>query len=191
MARTDTLTFRNRVFKQLRAAGLNSVKAKAARTAILAGAYAAGYPEIADDYAACVSFDSEDFQSVYVDDNGIARFGSPLRDELQPLVSTTPSEEQNKLSSELLEMLPDLYSAEGEEKDRLNAIYSAKRDAILAINPHVHAFVADPDGGEYFHNLHKAEYGFRPRGFRTYAQMRDEIESITRNAQNVEFDVAA
>ena len=99
-----------------------------------------------------------------------------------------PTEEQRKLSDELVDMLSSLYAAEGDEKDRLNAEYSAKRDAILAINPNVHAGVADPDGMEFYHNIHKSEYGFRPRGHFTYAEMRADIERICRNAENIRIE---
>ena len=102
-----------------------------------------------------------------------------------------PTEEQNTLYNELVDMLGDLYAAEGEEKDRLSAAYSAKRDAVLAINPFVHANIADPDGMEFYHNIHKSEYGFRPRGFLTYAMMREKVERILRNAENVEVREAA
>lgn len=102
-----------------------------------------------------------------------------------------PTEEQRKLSDELVDMLSDLYAAEGAEKDRLNAEYSAKRDRILAINPNVHAGIADPDGMEFYHNIHKSEYDIRPRGHFTYAEMRADIERIRRTAENIRVEEAA
>lgn len=102
-----------------------------------------------------------------------------------------PTEEQLKLSDELVDMLSDLYAAEGAEKDRMNAEYSAKRDRILAINPNVHAGIADPDGMEFYHNIHKSEYGIRPRGHFTYAEMRADIERIRRTAENIRVEEAA
>lgn len=102
-----------------------------------------------------------------------------------------PTDEQKELYNELVDMMMgDLYSAEGEEKARLNAEYSEKRDRILAINPNVHAGIADPDGFEFYHNIHKSEYGFRPRGYITYAAMREDIERIRRTAENITFDPA-
>ena len=189
--RTNTQTFAKRVFRDLRNEGLSSVKAKAARGAIVYAASQFGFPELSDKARARVSFDSSETQSVYIDDDGIARFVCELDARHQPLITSEPTAEQLALSEELVAMLSDLYAAEGEEKDRLNAAYSDKRDAILAINPHVHAGIADPDGMEFYHNIHKSEYGFRPRGFLTYAMMREKIERICRNAEEVRIDKAA
>lgn len=181
--RTNTKTFAKRIFRDLRAEGLSSVKAKAARGAILYAASQFGFPELSDTARARVSMDSLEVQSVYIDDQGIARFVCELAPAHQPLINTEATAKQNALCDEMVDMLSDLYAAEGEEKNRLNAVYSAKRDAVLAINPHVHANIADPDGMEFYHNIHKSEYGFRPRGFLTYAMMRSEIERILRNAE--------
>ena len=102
-----------------------------------------------------------------------------------------PTEEQRKLSDELVDMLSDLYAAEGEDKTRLNAEYDAKKARILAINPNVHAGIADPDGYEFYHNIHKSEYGFRPRGHITCQEMRADIERIARTAENIRVEEAA
>jgi len=115
-------------------------------------------------------------------------FDQPERVEINPNAATP---EQEALSNELVDMLSDLYAAEGDEKDKLNAVYTAKRDAILAINPDVHAGVADPDGMEFYHNIHKSEYGFRPRGHFTYAEMRADIERICKTAENITVEAAA
>lgn len=188
---TNTKTFAKRIFRDLRAEGLSSVKAKAARGAILYAVSEFGFPDLSDTARARVSMDSVEVQTVYIDDEGIARFVCELAPAHQPLISTEPTAEQIALYDEMVDMLSDLYAAEGEEKDRLNAAYSAKRDAVLAINPFVHAGTADPDGMEFYHNIHKSEYGFRPRGFITYAQMRKKVESLLRNAENVRVDKAA
>jgi len=177
--RTDTKTFRNRMFRDLRNEGLTSRKAKAAAAALVYAAETYGFPQLADNSRARVSFDSIDTQQVYVDDDGIARFCTVLAPIHQPLISTEATAEQIALRDEMEAMMcGDLYEAGGEEKKRLNAIYTAKRDAVLAINPYVHANVADPDGYEFYHNIHKSEYGFRPRGFLTYAMMREKIAMI-------------
>lgn len=189
--RTNTKTFANRVFRDLRAEGLSSVKAKAARGAIVYAASQFGFPELSDTARARVSMDSVEVQTVYIDDEGIARFVCELAPAHQPLIKTEPTAEQTALSNEMVDMLCDIYAAEGEEKDRLNAVYSAKRDAILAINPFVHANIADPDGMEFYHNIHKSEYGIRPRGFLTYEMMREKVERILRNAENVRVAQAA
>ena len=101
-----------------------------------------------------------------------------------------PTDEQRKLSDELVDMLSDLYAAEGEDKARLNAEYDAKKARILEINPEVHAGIADPDGYEFYHNVHKSEYGFRPRGHVTCAEMRSEIERICKNTENIRVESA-
>lgn len=189
--RTNTKTFRNRVFRDLRAQGVSSTKAKRIRDMICMVAGMKGYPELSDEAKVCITFESEDLQSVYIDDNGTPRLAYMPEAFLQPLIDVTPTDEQIALYDEMVNMLSDLYAAEGEEKDRLNAAYSAKRDAVLAINPFVHAGTADPDGMEFYHNIHKSEYGFRPRGFITYAQMRKEVESLLRNAESVRVDKAA
>ena len=62
-------------------------------------------------------------------------------------------------------------------------------DRILAINPNVHAGIADPDGMEFYHNIHKSEYDIRPRGHFTYAEMRADIERIRRTAENIRVDL--
>ena len=176
--RTDTKTFADRMFRDLRKEGLTSRKARAGARLLVDRAEIFGYPEIADTARARVSMDSAEIQSLYVDDAGIARFCVCPDLDIQPLVTTVPTDEQQELSDELVAMLCDLYAAEGEEKDRLNAIYTAKRDAILAINPHIHGGLVDPDGFEFYHNIHKDTYSFRPRGFFTYAMMREQIEMI-------------
>ena len=101
-----------------------------------------------------------------------------------------PTEEQRKLSDELVDMLSDLYAAEGAELAALNAAYTAKKERILEINPEVHAGIADPDGYEFYHNIHKSEYGFRPRGHITCAAMRADIERIAKTAENIEVVAA-
>jgi len=101
-----------------------------------------------------------------------------------------PTDEQRALSDEMVDMLSDLYSAEGEELAALNAVYDAKRDRILAINPDVHAGIADPAGMEFYHNIHKSEYGFRPRGYLTYADMRADIARICETAENIRVEAA-
>lgn len=189
--RTNTKTFAKRIFRDLRAEGLSSVKAKAARGAILYAASQFGFPDLSDTARARVSMDSVEVQTVYIDDEGIARFVCELAPAHQPLISTEPTAEQTALSNEMVDMLCDLYAAEGEEKERVKGLYNSKRDMVLAINPFVHANVADPDGMEFYHNIHKSEYGFRPRGFLTYAMMREKIEMILRNAENVEVKEAA
>lgn len=102
-----------------------------------------------------------------------------------------PTEEQRKLSDELVDMLSDLYAAEGDKLASLNAVYDEKKAKILAINPNVHAGITDPDGYEFYHNIHKSEYGFRPRGHLTYAEMRADIERIKRTAENIRVEEAA
>jgi len=192
--RTDTKTFAKRVFRDLRTQGISSVKAKIARDAIVRAADRFGFPELSDAARVRISIDSIESQSVYIEDEGMARFVCHLDDRHQPLISTEPTEEQLALSSELVDMLWDLYAAADEKSpayEHMKAEYNAKRDAILAINPHVHANVADPDSFDFYHNIHKSEYGFRPRGFVTEAMMRKEVESILRNAKNVRVDKAA
>ncbi len=112
-------------------------------------------------------------------------FDQPEKVEIDP---NAPTPEQTALYNEMVDMMTgDLYTAEGAEKDRLNAEYSAKRDRVLAINPNVNAGFADPDGMEFYHNIHKSEYGFRPRGHITYAEMRADIERICKaNAEERE-----
>ena len=101
-----------------------------------------------------------------------------------------PTDEQRALSDEMVDMLSDLYSAEGEELAAINAVYDAKRDRILTINPDVHAGVADPAGYEFYHTIHKSEYGFRPRGYLTYADMRADITRICETAENIRVEAA-
>lgn len=177
--RTNTKTFRFRIVRDLRAQGVSSKAAKAARDMIVKLARDYGYPVFAADATVCISMQSDTVQEVYVNDDGIARLCVVPGAEFQPLVKTEATAEQIALRDKMEAMMTgDLYSAEGAEKDRLNAIYTAKRDAVLAINPFVHAAYADPDGYEFYHNIHKSEYGFRPRGFLTYAMMREQIEMI-------------
>lgn len=112
----------------------------------------------------------------------------------EPVAVTDPNEptdEQRKLSDELVDMLSDLYAAEGAELAALNAVYDEKKAKILAINPNVHAGIADPDGYEFYHNIHKSEYGFRPRGHLTCEEMRADIERIKRTAENIRVEEAA
>ena len=108
----------------------------------------------------------------------------------EPVVAVdpnAPTEEQDKLYNELVDMLPDVYAAEGAELAAINAIYDEKRDRILEINPNVNGGIADPAGFEFYHDIHKSEYGFRPRGHITYAEMRAEIERICKaNAEERE-----
>lgn len=111
----------------------------------------------------------------------------------EPVVVADPNEptdEQRKLSDELVDMLSDLYTAEGDELAALNAVYDEKKAQILAINPNVHAGIADPDGYEFYHNIHKSEYGFRPRGHITCEAMRADIERIKRTAENIRIETA-
>lgn len=177
--RTNTKTFRYRIVRDLRAQGVSSKAAKAAHDMIVKLARDYGYPVFAADATICIGMLSDTMQEVYINDNGIARFCVILDAEFQPLVKTEATAEQIALRDEMEAMMTgDLYDAEGAEKERLNALYTAKRDAVLAINPFVHASYADPDGYEFYHNIHKSEYGFRPRGFLTYAMMLEQIEMI-------------
>lgn len=112
----------------------------------------------------------------------------------EPIVVADPNEptdEQRKISDELVDMLCDLYAAEGDELAALNAVYDEKKAKILAINPNVHAGIADPDGYEVYHNIHKSEYGFRPRGHITCVEMRADIERICRTSENIRVEETA
>jgi len=182
--RTDTTTFAKRVFRDLRAAGLSCAKAKAGRDALVRMARYYFTAEVSDTAVARISLDSADAQTVYIDDDGQARLHAIPDGRFQPLVTTQPTAEQERLSAELVDLLPTLYSAETEEeKAAVNAVYTAKMDAILAINPFVHASIADPDGYEFYHNVYKSEFGFRPRGFITVEAMKKETSSIIRLAE--------
>jgi hypothetical protein len=178
--RTDTTTFRSRITAEFRALGLTVAKAKAAASAIIERAEAQGYPDLADSAKAAISFDFTTEQSVYMDDSGVARLHIMPNYRVQPLVTTEPTKEQEALCEELVNMLSDLYEAEGEEKDRLNAIYTEKRDQILAINPYIHGGNVDPDLHEFYHNIFKSEYGFRPRKFLTYKMLKEQVDYLVK-----------
>jgi len=194
--RTDTTTFRKRVFADLRKAGLSSAKARAARSAICWAAYTAGYPVLSDTARARVSMDSAYAQTVYMDDEGIARFPADVHENLQPLINTSATDEQDRLRREMEEMLSPMYDAVDAARSNGHvepnkeplaaayiASYNAKRDAVLAINPHVHASVADPDLYECYHNVYKSEYGFRPRGFITLDGVREAMARFARQSR--------
>ena len=193
--RTDTTTFRKRVFADLRKAGLSSAKARAARNAICWAAYTAGHPVLSDAARARVSIDSAYAQSVYIDDEGIARFVGNVHESMQPLICTSATEEQEQLRREMEEMLSPMYDAidtarcdghvepsKAPAAAAIISLYNAKRDAVLAINPHVHASVADPDIYESYHNVYKSEYGFRPRGFITLDGVREAMARFARQS---------
>lgn len=189
--RTDTQTFRKRIIRDLRAAGLPAYKARRCAAALHTAAYFAGNPIISDAAVARIVVDGPDFQRVIVEADGVTIFAGEPSPECQPLVLTEPTAEQQALSQDLVDMLPDVFGAIGDAISEgisdphtapaviaANAAYDAKRDAILAINPHVHAGVADPAEYETYHMVHKSVYGFRPRGFITLDTMKRVMDSI-------------
>lgn len=197
--RTDTNTFAKRVFKDLRAAGLSAAAATAGRNAILSAAHAFGYPLLDDSARACVSMDSEDSQSVYVDERGLARFHAGVADHHQPLVNTTPSDEQLEIADELCDIRCSIYEAVSLAEDAgskepfkdaavvaLNKQYDELRERSIAINPFVHAGHIDPDAYDFYSMMHKDTYGFRPRGYITFPTMKDKMERL-RKANELEM----
>lgn len=164
--RTDTVTFRKRIIRDLVAAGLSSKLARICARQIAASARYAGSPELADDARAVIDINHEDAQSVYVTSNGTVYFVSMPDDRYQPMVQTRATDEQYDLSYQMTELFADLYGeSDAPATIAAKALYNDLQARILEINPFVHASVSDPDRYESYHNVHKAIYGFRPRGF--------------------------
>lgn len=197
--RTDTNTFAKRVFKDLRAAGLSAAAATAGRNAILSAAHAFGHPLLDDSARACVSMDSEDSQSVYIDELGVARFHAGVAEQHQPLVNSMPTDEQLEIADELSDIRGSIYEAISLAEDAgskepfkddavvaLNKQYDELRERSIAINPNVHAGHIDPDAYDFYSMMHKDTYGFRPRGFITFPAMKVEMERL-RKANELEM----
>ncbi len=192
--RTDTNTFRKNVISDLRAAGLSCAKARRCAMYIDYAADVACYPEIGDTSKAEVSVDCAEEQTVYINDNGIARFHCAVPADMQPLLNTAANQEQQALSEQLADLIPEIYSAMQRAEDAgitesrnapevvaLNAQYDAIRDQILAINPEVHGGVVDPESYSFYSDMHKSTYGFRPRGFINYPTMKEDMERMLRD----------
>jgi hypothetical protein len=180
--RTDTKTFRNRVYRDLRAEGLTAAKARQGTNAILRMAGYFGNPEIEEGARVRISFDSTCHQSVYMDCNGVARFHCEMPEELQPLVSTKATDAQLELSEKFYDLICNLYSAEegSKELEDARAAYEANKAAILAINPFVSASIADPDRHNFYSDYYKSMNGFRPRGYIRCSDLDAEIASLRR-----------
>lgn len=148
--RTDTKTFAKRVFAQVRALGINSVRSKTVARRITSGISHGAYITSGDQFEARTEIGTLDlelairgsFHSVMVFVDGQFAFSETTPDRRLVNLETTPG--QRELAQPIFEAMIDLYGAEDRDRPALQAAYDALRDRSLALNPFAHANEIDP-----------------------------------------------
>lgn len=176
--RTDTRTFAKRVFAQVRALGINSVRSKHVARRIVSGISHGAYMVGGEQFAARGEIGTLElelairgsFQSVMVTVDGEFAFSESTPDRRLVSLDTTP--EQRDLAQPIFEAMIDLFGGEDHERPALQAAYDALRDRSLALNPFAHANEVDPALFGCYSDTVKEEDGRRPSGHVTVAECR-------------------
>ncbi len=196
--RTTTATFRNRVFKQVRALGINHARSvEVTRSLVYTIRRQFNDADIATLEMELDIFGSQHLVRATV--NGSIQVVASNAD--RTLVNIEPTarqialcEEMRTLSSAIYDLLAGEYArprlANGEidwdgalieirpelghdapEVKALNARYDTLRAESLAINPWASGSYIDPDLAGFYSDIYKDECGFRPRGYISYRAM--------------------
>lgn len=178
----DSQPFRDIAIRNLMAAGLPQKTAEHCAEALVAEAATLTSTEIQLPVSVHIAYDDSDAQRVYVVSKGEIDFWAMPAAEFQPLARAAVDPAQYALLDQMEQILLRIDMTISNSNHSMGPMfdpdvialqhrYNAMRSASLAINPVVHASIADPETYRVCAANFEAAFGTLPTGHMTHEQM--------------------